>query len=266
MGGKLFLALQLEVAHHFIERCAGERTRRSEPPATYGATKTPKMLLLNPYQLPAHGRLCRCTPTSTRLLSGDETFWFAINGSFRSGVLPDCSRKPYPVWACRKMHKKMHKKMGEVYMRQFWMVCRTSYIHGKVLFVRTADFGGLVGSERNRFKWWSRFVRLEAVSIAQYQEVVSSIVLPGLREVGHHARPDFHNAAYPWAAHPAKFNQNSPLSPSRGVLLKWPTVSGGPRTCRKKSNLSFAGSSLTWEATIFCGHSTKFVTGISTKS
>src|ERR1035437_97752 len=169
MGGKLFLALQLEVAHHFIERCAGERTRRSEPPATYGATKTPKMLLLNPYQLPAHGRLCRCTPTSTRLLSGDETFWFAINGSFRSGVLPDCSRKPYPVWACRKMHKKMHKKMGEVYMRQFWMVCRTSYIHGKVLFVRTADFGGLVGSERNRFKWWSRFVRLEAVSIAQYQ-------------------------------------------------------------------------------------------------
>ena len=103
MGGKLFLALQLEVAHHFIERCAGERTRRSEPPATYGATKTPKMLLLNPYQLPAHGRLCRCAPTSTRLLSGDETFWFAINGSFRSGVLPDCSRN---LWAQRKMRKR----------------------------------------------------------------------------------------------------------------------------------------------------------------
>src|ERR1019366_6720738 len=49
------------------------------------------------------------------------------------------------------------------------MVCRTSYIHGKVLFVRTADFGGLVGSERNRFSCWSRLVRLEAVSIAQYQ-------------------------------------------------------------------------------------------------
>jgi hypothetical protein len=96
MGCKRFVALQLEVAHHFIERCAGGRTRRSEPPATFRATKTPKTRLLNPYQLPAHGRLCRCASTSTRFLSGGETFWFAINGSFRSGVLPDCSRKPSP--------------------------------------------------------------------------------------------------------------------------------------------------------------------------
>ena len=50
MQCKLFVALQLEVAHHFIERCAGERTRRLEPPATFGATKTPKTLLLNPVQ------------------------------------------------------------------------------------------------------------------------------------------------------------------------------------------------------------------------
>jgi hypothetical protein len=97
MGCKLFVALQLEVAHHFIERCAGGCTRRFEPPATCGTTKTPKTLLLNPHQLPAHGRLCRCAPTSTRLLSRDETFWFAISGgSFRSGELPDCSRKPLP--------------------------------------------------------------------------------------------------------------------------------------------------------------------------
>jgi len=56
MQCKLFVALQLKVAHHFIERCPGERTRRFEPPATFGATKTSKTLLLNPYQLPAHGR------------------------------------------------------------------------------------------------------------------------------------------------------------------------------------------------------------------
>jgi len=43
MQRKLFVALQLEVAHHFIERCAGDRARSFEPPATLGATKTPKM-------------------------------------------------------------------------------------------------------------------------------------------------------------------------------------------------------------------------------
>jgi len=59
MGGKLFVALQLEVAHHFVETCASGRTGRFEPPATFGAPKTHKTLLLNPIQLPAHG-LCRC--------------------------------------------------------------------------------------------------------------------------------------------------------------------------------------------------------------
>jgi hypothetical protein len=55
MQCKLFVALQLEVAHHFIERCAGERTGLFELPPTDGATKTPKTLLLNPHQLPDHG-------------------------------------------------------------------------------------------------------------------------------------------------------------------------------------------------------------------
>jgi len=83
MQCKLFVALQLEVAHHFIERCAAGRTRRFEQPATFRATKTPKTL--NPYQLAAHG-LCRCAPTLTdsrrgvRLPSAGEAF------SFRSGV------------------------------------------------------------------------------------------------------------------------------------------------------------------------------------
>ena len=127
MGCKFFVALQLEVAHHFIERCAGGRARRFEPPATFGATKTPKTLLLNPYQLPAHGCLCRCAPTSTGLLSRDEAFWFAINGSFRSGVLPDCSRNRHPVWAWRKMHN----KDGRSLHAPIWMVCRASYRHGE---------------------------------------------------------------------------------------------------------------------------------------
>jgi hypothetical protein len=46
---KLFVALQLEVAHHFIERYATGRARGFEPPATFGATKTSKTRLLNPH-------------------------------------------------------------------------------------------------------------------------------------------------------------------------------------------------------------------------
>jgi hypothetical protein len=91
---KRSVALQLEVPHHFIESCAGGRSGSLEPPATFGATKTPKMLLLDPYQFPAHGRLYRCAPMlsdrmpSTCLLSRDGAF------SFRSGVLLDSNRKP----------------------------------------------------------------------------------------------------------------------------------------------------------------------------
>lgn len=55
MGGKLFVALRLEVAHHFVEGAAGRRSGSFEPPATFGTTKTPKTLLLNPHQLPPHG-------------------------------------------------------------------------------------------------------------------------------------------------------------------------------------------------------------------
>ena len=75
MQCKRFVALQLEVAHHFIERCAGGLTGGFEPPATFGTTKTPKTLLVNPYQLPAHGRLCRCAPTLS-----DRNLGVAENG------------------------------------------------------------------------------------------------------------------------------------------------------------------------------------------
>ena len=58
--GELFVALRLEVAHHFIEGWAGGRTRGLEPPATFGTPKTAKKRLLNPYQIAVHGRRFRC--------------------------------------------------------------------------------------------------------------------------------------------------------------------------------------------------------------
>jgi len=70
MGFKLFVALQLEVAHHFIERFAFRSTGRFEPPSTFGASKTPKTLQLNPYHLPAHGCLCRCANEYQRAVIG----------------------------------------------------------------------------------------------------------------------------------------------------------------------------------------------------
>jgi hypothetical protein len=95
MQCKLFVALQLEVAHHFIERCPGERTRRFEPPITFGATKTPKTLLLK--SIPASGSWppYRCAPTLPNRMpsyrsSRDEAF------SFRSGVRLIAAEKPSP--------------------------------------------------------------------------------------------------------------------------------------------------------------------------
>jgi hypothetical protein len=81
MGCKLFV-IQLEVAHHLIERCAGRGVSRFEPPATFGATKTPKTRLLNPYQLPSHGRLGRCANENPLAVKRDETFWFATSVPF----------------------------------------------------------------------------------------------------------------------------------------------------------------------------------------
>ncbi len=144
MQCKLFVSLQLEVAHHFIERCASGCTRGFEPPATFGATKASKTLLFNPHQFPIHGRLCRCAPrlsdriASIRPSSRDETFSFC-SGVLPdcSGALPDCSKKPLRGWAWRQLRK----GTDEVYQRYFWMVCRASYRYGSFWFVRTPDFG-----------------------------------------------------------------------------------------------------------------------------
>jgi hypothetical protein len=55
MQTKFMVALQLKVAHHFIERLASGRARRVEDPGAGGTAKAPKMRLINPNQLSAHG-------------------------------------------------------------------------------------------------------------------------------------------------------------------------------------------------------------------
>jgi hypothetical protein len=73
VGLKLFVALQLEVADHFIERFAFRGAGGFEAPFTFGATKTPKTLPLNPYQLPAHGCPGCCANAYQRAVIGIKT-------------------------------------------------------------------------------------------------------------------------------------------------------------------------------------------------
>ena len=140
MQYKLFVALQLEAAHHFIERCAGECSRRSEPPATFGATKTPKTLLFNPHQFSAHGRLCRCVAFAAR-----PHAWYPLCVEGLSGFAIGRS-----LYICRVE----------------WSVGHPTYVEDlsscEPPFRASVELGELL-------KCWSRLVRLEAVSIAQYQ-------------------------------------------------------------------------------------------------
>jgi hypothetical protein len=142
MRCKLFVALQLEVAHHFVERCASGRIRGFEPPATFGTPKTPKTLLFNPHQFPAHGCPYCCAPTlsdrmpSARLLSGDETFWFAITTPLAAAYRLIAVENRHPVWAWQKMREER-----AILHAPIWMVCSASYIHGRFWFVRSPDFG-----------------------------------------------------------------------------------------------------------------------------
>src|SRR4029077_3212902 len=59
MQRKLLVALQLKVAHRFIERLASGRAKRVKDPGAVGATPTAQTWLFNPYQLPTHGCPCR---------------------------------------------------------------------------------------------------------------------------------------------------------------------------------------------------------------
>ena len=116
----------------------------------------PEGLNRQPHTEQPKPRKCCCSiHTSSRLMAasvaapqrvpaccqGTKRSGSPLTGLFAAAYCLIAAENRHPVWAWRKMHKKMHKRMGEVYMRQFWMVCRTSYIHGKVLFVRTPDFG-----------------------------------------------------------------------------------------------------------------------------
>ena len=54
MRGKLFVALQLEVLHHFIKRITSGRARRVKHPSTFRATKTPKKFPIDPHKPAEH--------------------------------------------------------------------------------------------------------------------------------------------------------------------------------------------------------------------
>jgi hypothetical protein len=54
MGCKLFVALQLEVPHHFIKRFTRGPGRRIKPPAAFRASKTVKAPFFDPYKLARH--------------------------------------------------------------------------------------------------------------------------------------------------------------------------------------------------------------------
>ena len=142
MGCKLLVAPQLEDAHQLIERCGSGHTRGFEPPATFGTTKTPKTLLFNPHQCPAHGRLCRRAPTLPEHMpawyppSGEETCCFAITAPLGAAYYLTAVETPPPVW----VWPKMRKETSEVYMGQFWMVCRASYVPGRPLVYAHARF------------------------------------------------------------------------------------------------------------------------------
>jgi len=51
MQRKLLVALRLKVPHRFIERLASWRAGRVKDPGTFGATRTPKKVMFDPYEL-----------------------------------------------------------------------------------------------------------------------------------------------------------------------------------------------------------------------
>jgi len=55
VGGKLLVALQLEIPHHFIKGFARGRAGGLEGPGACGTTKTTKMTSFNPHELASRG-------------------------------------------------------------------------------------------------------------------------------------------------------------------------------------------------------------------
>ena len=121
MQSKLLVALQLQVTHHFIERCASGRNRGLKPPATFGATKAAKMHWINPHQRSAHGCICRCAPTSSdrKLGAGSST---NKASSFRRSYCLIARETPSGSDGTSVKQRSLHAPI--------WPVCRTSYICG----------------------------------------------------------------------------------------------------------------------------------------
>lgn len=104
--------------------------------------------------------MCLTACLAPRLPSRDETF--ALN----SGVPPDCSRKTVTRRVAENAQRDERSLQAPI-----WMVCRESYIRGRI-FVREharcwSSFEDL--KRRNRLSVGPGCVRSEAVSIAQYQ-------------------------------------------------------------------------------------------------
>jgi len=57
MGGKLFVALRLEVPRQFIKGFASESIRRGEHPNAFGAAPTMKTAFVDPYELASRRHL-----------------------------------------------------------------------------------------------------------------------------------------------------------------------------------------------------------------
>ena len=115
MGCKLLVPLQLEVAPHFIERCAGGGSRRFEPPVTFGATKTPKMLFLNPYQLSAQSASVAACQRVPAFCQETKRFGSPLTAPLAAAP-PHCSRRPSPSSG---VEEDAQKRLTKVYMRHF---------------------------------------------------------------------------------------------------------------------------------------------------
>ena len=115
MGCKLLVPPQLEVAHHFIERCAGGGSKRFEPPVTFGATKTPKMLFLNPYQLSAQSASVAACQRVPAFCQETKCFGSPLTAPLAAAP-PHCSRKPSPS---SSVEEDAQKRWTKVYMRHF---------------------------------------------------------------------------------------------------------------------------------------------------
>jgi transposase-like protein len=81
IGCEIFIALQLVVLLHFIQRFAGGWSRRIEHPCAFGAAPAPKTLFFDPYQFAEH-RLPSTSRDVVRLCPPLKLFDPAADGTY----------------------------------------------------------------------------------------------------------------------------------------------------------------------------------------